>query len=912
MKQPNRLLSLCFMFLIVATPARILAQSNIPTPKSHFGFDIGDNYHLANFTQTEAYFKKLDAASDRLKLVDMGETEEGRRQYMFVVSSSENMKKLDHYREISQKMARAEISEQEARKLSKEGKAVVWIDGGLHSTETVGMQQLIEMAYQLASRNDEETLNILDKTFILLVHANPDGQELISNWYMRESDPEKRSLSGIPTMYHKYIGHDNNRDFFMLNMKESQNIARQLFVEWVPQIMYNHHQTAPAGAVVAGAPYRDPHNYVFDPILMTSLDALGAAMHTRLNSEGKPGYTQRGGSVFSTWYNGGLRTTTYFHNIAGLLTEIIGGPNPFEIPLVPSRLLPNGDTPNPVLPQTWYFRQSIDYSVSLNYAVMNFAARNSDQVLYNIYRMGRNSIEKGSKDTWSFSPTKIDAINQSYADAQASARQQGGQQGSGQRFGGRMPIKHLEDVIHNAEYRDPRGYIIPSDQIDFPTAVKFLNSLIRTGVLVQKATADFTVAGKSYKKGSYIVKTDQAFRPHVLDMFEPQDHPNDFQYEGGPPIPPYDAAGWTPAFLMNVKFDRFQDDFSGPFEKLPHGQLLSVPDSQLPNGRYYVLSAKANDSYTVANALLKAGIPVQRAASNGDFIVDANAKSKTALTNLIQQTGIQVTTTGNRPATVPVKASRIALWDTYGGSMPSGWVRWIGEQYGFDMQLIFAPEIDKGNLNDKYDVIVFVGGAIPGVSQGGGGFSGGGGSQMSNIPAEHQFRMGRITAENSIPALREFMEKGGKIVTIGSSANLAFHLDLPVRNALVEMVNGKEVSLPNEKYYTPGSVLRTKTALDQSANWGMEEYTDIYFARSPVFHLTAEGTANGLIKPLMWFDTATPLRSGWAWGQSYLQDGVNAFEASVGQGKLLVFGPEITFRAQAHGTFKLLFNQLYK
>lgn len=919
MKLQNRLLSLCFMFLVVALPLKTWAQSNVPTPKSHFGFNIGDDYHLANFTQTEAYFKKLAASSDRVKLVDIGETEEGRRQYMLIVSSPENMKKLDHYKEISQKMARAEISEQEARKLAKEGKAVVWIDGGLHASETVGMQQLIETAYQLASRTDDETLSLLDKTIVLLVHANPDGQELISNWYMRESDPTKRSLSGVPTMYQKYVGHDNNRDFFMLNMKESQNIGRQLFVEWIPQIMYNHHQTAPAGAVVAGAPYRDPHNYVFDPILMTSIDALGAAMHTRLNAEGKPGYTQRGGSVFSTWYNGGLRTTTYFHNIVGLLTETIGGPNPYQIPLVPNRLLPNGDTPNPVLPQIWHFRQSIDYSVTMNYAVIDHAARNSDKVLYNIYRMGRNSIEKGSTDTWSFSPSKIELVEKAIQDAQERARQQaaaGGQrQGAAPAAfagrGGASP-ELLKEVTTNPAYRDPRGYVIPVDQADFPTAVKFLNALIRTGIVVHRATADFTVAGKSYKKGSYIVKTNQAFRPHVLDMFEPQDHPNDFQYPGGPPIAPYDAAGWTPAFLMNVKFDRYQDDFTGPFERLPDGELLPVPESVLPSAKFFVLSAQANDSYKVVNNLLSKGVTVSRAASNGDFYVEATAKAKTELTSLVKETGVKVNGASSKPQSVAVKPSRIALWDTYGGSMPSGWVRWIMEQYNYDMNLIFAQEIDKGNLIDKYDVIVFVSGAIPGVSQGGGaGFGGGRNQSMANIPAEHQFRVGRITAEQSIPALKEFLEKGGRIVTIGSSANLAYHLNLPVRNAMVELVNGREVPLSNDKYYTPGSVLNAKVATNSAANWGMEEYVNIYFDRSPVFKLTAEGMATNVVKPLMWFDSATPLRSGWSWGQAYLKDGVTAFEANVGKGKLYVFGPEITFRAQAHGTFKLLFNQLY-
>lgn len=342
------------------------------SPKEHFGFTIGDDYQLATNTQTEAYFKKL-ASSERVKFVEIGKTEEGRAQYMLIVSSPENLKKLERYQEISQKLAHAELTEQEAKSMANEGKAVVWIDGGLHATETLGIHQLIETAWQLVSRKDPETMRILDHTIILMTHANPDGQELVSNWYMREKTPEKRTLQYLPRLYEKYAGHDNNRDFFMLNLKETQNIGKQLFIEWLPQIMYNHHQSGPAGSVVAGAPYRDPFNYVFDPIIMTSIDALGAAMNNRLNAENKPGYTQKYGSVFSTWYNGGLRTTTYFHNIIGLLTETVGGPNPSEIPLVPQRLIPNGGTTFPVTPQKWHFRQSIDYSVSMNYAVLNYA-----------------------------------------------------------------------------------------------------------------------------------------------------------------------------------------------------------------------------------------------------------------------------------------------------------------------------------------------------------------------------------------------------------------------------------------------------------------------------------------------------------------------------------------------------------
>ena len=897
-------ITLCAIAAFQFSGNHVNAQNSIPTPKEHFGFNIGDNYHLANFTQTEAYFKKLAATSDRIKLVDIGETEEGRRQYMIIASSPENLKNLDKYKEISQKMALAEMDEATARKLSKEGKAVVWIDGGLHSTETVAMQQLIEMAYLLSSRNDEETLNILDKAIVLLVHANPDGQELVSNWYMREPVPEKRVMGGTPTMYQKYIGHDNNRDFFMQNMKESKNIARQLFVEWIPQIMYNHHQTAPAGTVVAGAPYRDPFNYVFDPLLITGIEALGSAMNNRLNSENKPGYTSKGGAVFSTWYNGGLRTTTYFHNIVGLLTETIGGPNPFDIPVVPSRLLPSSDTPNPIIPQRWYFRQSIDYSVSMNYAVMNYAARHADEMLFNIYRMGRNSIEKGQKDTWGLSPNKVDKIEEEVAKNQNAAD-------ANSFRGSRATMDNINAVLQNPELRDARGYIIPSNQDDFPAAIKFLNALIRTGIIVQKATDDFSVNGKNYPAGSYIVKTAQAFRPHILDMFEPQDHPNDFAYPGGPPIPPYDAAGWTPAYLMHIEFDRLLEDFTGPFERLPFGETLNVPQVQIANSGHYTISPKSNDSFKIVNLLLSQGFDVYRNTQNGDFYLGSGSKVKSALDKINSEIGVNVVASSRKPGNlVKIKPSRIGLWDTYGGSMPSGWIRWIKEQYAYDFNLVFAQEIDKGNLNDKYDVLVFVGGAIPSVNQGSN-FRGGSANMPANLPEEFRHMWGRMSVENSIPALKEFLEKGGKIITIGSSANLAYHLNLPVTNALTERVDGEERPLPREKYYVPGSVLNAKVDTQNPATWGLKENIDLYFNNSPVFRITAEGVANNSIKPIIWFDSDSPLRSGWAWGQKYLEGGLTGFEAQVGSGKLVVFGPEITFRAQAQGTFKLLFNQLY-
>ena len=874
----------------------------IPTPKEHFGFAIGDDYQLATFTQTEAYFKKLAATSDRVKLVDIGKTEEGRTQPMLIITSAENQKHLQRYQQISQQLAHAQgLTPAQAKALAAEGKAVVWIDGGLHANETVGAHQLIETAYELSSRTDAETKNILDHVIILMTHANPDGQELVSNWYMREKDPLKRSLSGVPRLYQKYVGHDNNRDFFMLNMKETQNIGRQLFIEWIPQIMYNHHQAGPAGTVVAGPPYRDPFNYVFDPVLMTSLDAVGAAMHNRLNTEDKPGYTQRNGSVFSTWYNGGLRTTTYFHNMIGLLTEIIGSPTPSDIPLMPSRLLPNSDSPNPITPQKWHFKQSVDYSVSLNYAVLNYAQRYSDELLYNIYLMGSNSIKRGTADYWTFSPKKLAAIN-------AAAKQNKAPEEDDYGRSAGVPVKYYDTVMKAPVARDARAYVISADQPDFTTAVKFLNALIRTGIVVQKATAPFSLAGKNYPKGSYVVKTDQAFRPHVLDMFEPQDHPNDFKYAGGPPVAPYDAAGWTLAYLMNVKFDRILEAVNGPFEQIAYGELQKADAPVLAKASGYRLSAAANDSYTTVNDLLKAGAEVFRNTANGDFYVPGSAKAQEILKNSSADLGLKIVAGGKPQHTVKINPSRIALWDVYGGSMPSGWIRWLMEQYHFNATVIYPQDIDKGDLKAKYDVIVFVGGAIPALGSG----NRGAGPKPEDTPLEFRNRLGRFSTDKSLPQLKQFLAAGGNIITIGSSTNLAYHLGLPVRNAMVEMTAaGVEKRLPAEKYYVPGSVLSADFDTADPANWGMEKTADIYFDNSPVFKIAPDAVSSGLVKPLIWFGTSSPLRSGWAWGQAYLQDGVTAFEAKSGNGKLVAFGPEITFRAQTHGTFKLLFNQLY-
>src|ERR1700723_2178404 len=580
--------------LLLPLAAFLAAQPKITSPKEFLGFNIGDHYMMARYTQLDAYWHKIEKECDRCKLVDIGPTEEGRRQYMMVISSPANMKKLDHYKDIASRLAHAEgLTDEQAHALAREGKAVIWIDGGLHASESVGSQQIMEWVYQMVSRNDPETQRFLNDVIILNVPANPDGQELIANWYMRGSekadgplkDPDKRNMGALPRLWAKYIGHDDNRDFYMSNMKETTNMNHQLFIEWFPEIVYNHHQTGPAGAVIFMPPFRDPFNYNFDPLVPLGIKMVGTAMHSRLVAEGKGGSAMRSGSDYSTWWNGGLRTVTYFHKMIGILTEIIGDPTPMRIPLVADKQLPKGDWPLPIMPQEWHYRQSIEYEMTNNRAMLDLASRYRETWLYNIYQMGRNSIDKGNKDTWTITPKRIVALEAAAAAAApAAGAGRGGRggrggaapevlaggdvPGGGGRGRGGLPDELYQKVLHDPKYRDPRGYILPSDQADFANATDFMNALLKNGITVMKATAAFTVNGKNYPTGSYVVRTAQAFRPHVMDMFEPQDHPNDFAYPGGPPNRPYDIPGWSLAIPMGVPFDEIYEGLEGPFEKV--------------------------------------------------------------------------------------------------------------------------------------------------------------------------------------------------------------------------------------------------------------------------------------------------------------------------------------------------------
>ncbi len=573
----------------------------------------------------------------------------------------------------------------------------------------------------------------------MATHANPDGMELVSGWYMRKPNEKARSTGQLPRLYQKYVGHDNNRDFYMMNQPESTNMNRILYREWFPQITYNHHQTGPTGTVMFAPPFRDPFN--------------------------------------------------------------------------------------------------------------------------DIYLAGRNSINRGNTDHWTIYPRRIAEVK----DAIAKDLKVDGSSDSRMVPGGRIatvPEKYYA-IVRKPEYRDPRGFILSANEGDFLTATKFVNIMIKTGLTAHRATAPFTVAGKQYPAGSYVFKGAQAFRPHLLDMFEPQDHPNDFQYPGGPPIPPYDSAGWTLAFQMGLKFDRVLDTFDGPFDKIPD-VIKPAPGrvTDTAGAVGYVVNHRNNDAFIAINRLMKANEEAffvgdrgyQSTDGTGVIFITAKPTTSAVLTKAAADLGLTFTAVTQRPAGAIYKLTkpRIGLWDQYGGSMPSGHLRWLLEQFEFDFERVFPATLDAGNLKAKFDVILFPDGGIP-----------------------------------------ETDNAGGVLVAFGGSAVLGHHLGLPVSDHLVEVAqDGTERPLPETKYYIPGSVL--SVAVDNT----------------PVMELAPNSSLLG-VKPVAWFDTKNALRSGWAWGQHYLEGGTAAVEAQLGKGKVFLFGPEITFRAQPHGTFKFLFNSIY-
>lgn len=547
----------------LAVCAAWFAAAGVPSPKEHFGYDPGEDYKLAGFAEVVSYFQALEQASDRIRLAEFGRSSEGRPMYVAFISSPANLRNLDRYRDISRRLALGQASEDEARRLAAEGKAIVWIDSGLHATEVAPVQHAPHLAYRLITEESAEAQRIRERVILMQVPViNPDGLEMVVAWY-RKNLGTPHETARLPFLYQKYAGHDNNRDYYMFNLTETRHVGRMLFREWFPQIVYNQHQAPAFPARIFVPPYAEPLNPNIPAAVLEGIHLIGSAMKERFAREGKAGVLSY--AQFDAWWNGGLRTAPAFHNMHGILTETAASgyatPRVYDAKDFPARFAggvsarePSIFYPRPWSGGRWGLREAIEYMLTADFAILELAAARSEHFLYKAWQMARSAIELGRKGS-------------------------------------------------------PFAYVVPPEQWDRSSAQEMLRRLQMGGLEVWRARTAFSADGKQFPGGSYVLPAAQPFRASLVDLLEPQKYP-DLRSESGAPRRPYDIAGWTLSLQMGVRVERIEKPFAAELE--PAGEIAPPSPS---------LDHRDNSSFLAIAELLERGVRVRRAA-DGRILVE--------------------------------------------------------------------------------------------------------------------------------------------------------------------------------------------------------------------------------------------------------------------------------------------------
>jgi hypothetical protein len=854
------------MLPIVAT-AQSTPPSEVPTPEEVIGFAPGTDLMLADYGQITAYFQALADASDRVLLEQVGESSRGKPMYMALISTPENLASRARYQEISRRLALAkDLTGEEARQLANEGKAIVWIDIGLHATEVAHGQHGPVLAHWLATSEDDEARRIRENVILLLmVNMNPDGLDIVVDWY-RQVLGTPFETAPVPELYHHYIGHDNNRDWYMFTQVEHQAVALQLYHEWFPQLVYNHHQRGPFPGRIWMPPVEDPINPNVDPLVVASLNLIGDAMKRRFALEEKPGASS--GIVYDGWWSGYMSEAAEFHNMIGFITEThlyeYATPHCYEEDDIPETFGARADhlpakRPSPMYPDPWlggcwHMSDAMDYMFTADKAVLDAAARYRDDWLHNIYVMGARQIEKmrGAKD------------------------------------GG---FAYVVDL---------------SAQEDAGRAVEMLKALRWGGIEMQRAERSFKVGDRSYPAGTYVMGP-QAFRPFLVDLMDVKAYPEILQYPGGPPDPPYDMTGYEFPQVMGVQVDRIDEPFD------VRGQLVGPPaEIALPTGRVegsrdaaFIFSHVPNLSAKATNLLLAQGATLAWAREEfkaggetwpaGSIV--ASGVERAVVEEVMRGTGIEARA-DRLPdvAMTQVRAPKVGLYRSWRANMPEGWTRWLLERYAFDFENLYDADIRSGDLS-AYDVIILPDQSAQRLLHG---------HLAGTMPEEYT---GGLGLEGAL-ALKQFVERGGWVVAVDQAVDFAIDLfGLPVRNTVRDT--------DRESFFVPGSLVRFELDTADPLAYGMSEEAVAFFVNSQVLEIipAAEEGEQKIERDLVPYGTFAEedyLVSGWVLGGSrYLAGETGALRAPLGHGQVVLLSFEPHFRAQSHNTFKLLFNPLH-
>lgn len=894
----NSMLRLAYsIFLLLPLTLHAAPKS----PAEMFGFNPGDDYKLASYAQMEAYYRQLAEESDRVELRVIGESALGRPLYLLTISSAENLARQERYRTISEQLARARVDSETAQELAAEGKAVVWVDGGLHATEVAHGQMTSQLAHRVATEESVEMRHIRDNViFLLMPEMNPDGLEIVRKWYESQLGTAFEQTNP-PELYHHYVGHDNNRDFFMNNMPESKAVAKVLYNEWYPQIVYNQHQTSPGYARIVIPPYSDPVNPLIHPGVTTGLNEVGSAMGNRFALENMSGAIADVG--FSMWWNGGMRTVPYFHNMIGILTETghdSASPRIYDAKVFPKTIafranpgapgmevaedvsgVPDARVlyPDPYEGGESHFSEPVNYMIVGSVAVLRAAADSKLKWLTNIHRMGQDAIAAGESNT--------------------------------------------------------RYYVVPGNQRHSDEARNMVNVLLEGGVEVNRAEASFSVDGTRYVAGSYVVDAAQAFRPYIVDLLEKQAYPDTRLDPTGAIRPPYDIAGWTLPMQMGVEVDFIGKEIDADLVRI-QGLVEISSGSVSGSARYgYALSHATNSSVKAVNRLLADGERVhwtnepsrvgRTDLAAGTFLIEAGDATQSRIEDLASELGVDFVGLGTQPTEnlTQLRLPRVAMYKSYVAFMDEGWSRWLLEEYGFAPTSLSDDDIQNGDLS-QYDAIV-----LPHPD--------GSASYRNNVqkilsghppgtmPEQYTGGLGLQGAY----ALQRFVQDGGTLVTFGDASNFAIdQFGLPIRN-VVDSASRMNFSIP-------GSILLATVDNQDVLGYGMAEDAALNFVNGGAYvPLTVDGCADDLLnlgscrevtrgwRPLVapesasLFDSIVTfadedlLMSGWAHGTEHIVGKSAMARVPHGDGQIVLFAFRPQFRGQPRGTYKLVFNALH-
>ncbi|HEY2154000.1 MAG TPA: M14 metallopeptidase family protein [Isosphaeraceae bacterium] len=862
------------LLALILLAQNLVSAADIPPPAKVLGFRPGDDFRLAAWPQVVDYFKQVDRASDRVVVRELGRTTEDRPYVVAIVSSADTIARLDHYRDLQHRVADPRLAGPDP---IEESKPVVLVTCSIHSNETASTLMAAELLHDLATRDDPATRETLDNTILLLVpSANPDGVDKVAEWY-EQSKGHPWEGEGMPRLYHKYAGHDTNRDWFMLNLVETRILTKLLYHEWFPTITYDVHQMGTKGARLFVPPFFDPINPNLDPRVSQGIFLLGSHMASDLAAAGKKGVLTN--AMYDNWWNGGNRTTPQRHNMVGVLTEAASVRMASPIFVEVSELggttrgfgshRPAVNFVDPWPGGWWRLRDIVDYELISARSVLTMASRYRRQFQSNYRAMARDAIARGKTEP-------------------------------------------------------PFAWIVPADQRDPARAAKMVGILRATGVEVKRAKSPFTAAGATYPAGSWIFPASQPYRAHLKDMMERQVYPPRFAADGSAE-PPYDVAGWTLPLQMGVRAVAVDGAFASEAEDVdrveaPRGSIVGDEDAA-----EYLLDGAADDIYRVINDLFREGfgtasdgssdakaIRVLVAAAEidpqheigGRAAVRPSPKAWDILDRSLARNHVRLVARKEAlPRGVIVRERlsprRLGLYQPWMPSMDEGWTRLILEDFGFPFTTLHNAEIRPGKLRQRFDVIM-----IPSIPE----------NAMRNGYADGATAppyVGGLGVEGAA-ALREFAEAGGLIIGLEDACNYLIHeLNLPVKNVLA--------GLKTSEFYGPGSIVgaeMTESALLGAGreDWnpepilgGVPERLSVYFDRSLAFE-----SSHASVTPLLRYAAERTLESGWLHGAARIQGKTALAKVKVGQGHVILFGFPPQHRGQTQGTFRLLFNAILR